>query len=117
MRCPDMIRIRQDFDQQRLDDIAGEIKNQLTPLNLGSQVQKEQTVAVACSSRGIANYGAIVQCVVSHLKEWGLRPFLFPAMGSHGSATAEGQKEVLKHLGVTLQCIEKLKNIISQMQR
>ena len=101
MKFPDMICIRQDFDKQMLDDIAGEIKNQLTHLNLGSHVQIEQTVAVACSSRGIANYGTVVKCVVSHLKELGLKPFLFPAMGSHGSATAEGQKMVLEHLGVT----------------
>lgn len=59
MKFPDMICIRQDFDKQMLDDIAGEIKNQLTHLNLGSHVQIEQTVAVACSSRGIANYGTV----------------------------------------------------------
>jgi hypothetical protein len=55
---------------------------------------------VACSSRGIANYGTMVKTVISSLKQLDLKPFVVPAMGSHGAATAAGQKRVLDHLGI-----------------
>jgi hypothetical protein len=97
---PHMLRIRQTFDGTALDDIPGEITGQLAGLKLESSVKKGQSVALACSSRGLANYGTIVKAVVSFLKQLELDPFLIPAMGSHGAATAAGQKRVLEHLGV-----------------
>ena len=100
MDFPHMMRIRQTFDDTALDDIPGEIARQLANLKLESSVKKGQTVAVACSSRGLANYGIIVKVVVSCLKQLKLDPFLIPAMGSHGAATAAGQKHVLEHLGI-----------------
>jgi hypothetical protein len=100
MDFPHMMRIRQTFDDTALDDIPGEITKQLANLKLESSVKKGQTVAVACSSRGLANYGIIVKAVVSFLKHLKLDPFLIPAMGSHGAATAAGQKRVLEHLGI-----------------
>ena len=62
-------------------------------------------MAVACSSRGIANYGIIVQAVISFLKQKKLDPFIIPAMGSHGAATATGQKRVLEHLGIVEEAV------------
>jgi hypothetical protein len=100
MDFPHMLRIRQTFDVTALDDIPGEITMQLANLKLESSVKKGQTVAVACSSRGIASYGVIVKAVISFLKQLKLDPFLIPAMGSHGAATAAGQKRVLEHLGI-----------------
>jgi hypothetical protein len=100
MDFPHMMRIRQTFDDTALDDIPGEITRQLKNLKLEPAVKKGQTVAVACSSRGLANYGIIVKAVVSFLKQLKLDPFLIPAMGSHGAATAAGQKRVLEHLGI-----------------
>jgi len=58
-------------------------------------------VAIGAGSRGIANLGAIVSGVVAGVREQGYEPFVFPAMGSHGGATAEGQREKLNTLGVT----------------
>ena len=95
MDFPHMMRIRQTFDDTTIEDIPGEIIRQLAGLKLESSVKKGQTVAVACSSRGLANYGVIVKTVVSFLKQLELDPFLIPAMGSHGAATAVGQKRVL----------------------
>ncbi len=97
---PQMLRIRQTFDDTTLDDIPGEIQEQLTQLKLETRIKSGQTVAVACSSRGIANYGLILESVVSFLKQLKLDPFIIPAMGSHGAATAAGQKRVLEHLGI-----------------
>ena len=100
MDFPHMMRIRQTFDNTTLDDIPGEIARQLASLKLQSSVKKGQPVAVACSSRGLANYSTIVKAVVSFLKKLKLEPFLIPAMGSHGAGTAAGQKRVLEHLGI-----------------
>ena len=100
MDFPYMMRVRQTFDDTALDDIPGEITRQLINLKLESSVQAGQTVAVACSSRGLANYGIIVKAVVAFLKQLKLDPILIPAMGSHGAATAAGQKRVLEHLGI-----------------
>jgi hypothetical protein len=100
MDFPQMMRIRQTFDDTALDDIPANVIMQLEKLKLPASVKAGQTVAVACSSRGIANYGVIVKTVVSFLKQLNLDPFIIPAMGSHGAATAAGQKRVLEHLGI-----------------
>ena len=62
-------------------------------------------VALGVGSRGIANLPAIVSGVVDALADAGHEPFVFPAMGSHGGATAEGQVEMLAELGVTERAI------------
>ncbi len=100
MDFPQMIRIRQNFMAQRLDDIPHEIKSQMKRLGLKKKAANGQKVAVACSSRGIANYDTIVKTVVSSLKQMGLAPFIVPAMGSHGAATAAGQLRIMEHLGI-----------------
>ena len=58
-------------------------------------------VAIGAGSRGIANLPAIVRGVVAGVRDRGYDPFVFPAMGSHGGATAEGQREKLNTLGVS----------------
>jgi hypothetical protein len=97
---PRMMRIRQTFDQTALKDVAGHIRYQIRDLAPRLSFKPGQTVAIACSSRGIANYSIIVQTVVSFLKQIKLDPFIIPAMGSHGAATAAGQQRVLEHLGI-----------------
>lgn len=100
MNYPHMIRVRQRFDDTILDNVAEEIDARLANLNLETAIKPGQSVAVACSSRGIDNYGVIVKAVITHLKQAKLEPFIIPAMGSHGAATAAGQKRVLAHLGI-----------------
>jgi hypothetical protein len=100
MEYPHMIRVRQIFDNTKLDNISEEIFSQLADLKLKSAIKPGQSVAVACSSRGIDNYGVIVKAVITYLKQLKLEPFIIPAMGSHGAATATGQKRVLAHLGI-----------------
>ncbi|MEN8244071.1 MAG: lactate racemase domain-containing protein [Thermodesulfobacteriota bacterium] len=105
MEFPKMLRVRQTFDAREVGDIAASVTAEMAGLDLASRVKPGQTVAVACSSRGITNYTAIVKAVVSSLKSMQLDPFIFPAMGSHGSATAEGQQRVLEHLGISEQTV------------
>lgn len=63
-------------------------------------------VAVGVGSRGIANLPAIVRGIVRGVRENGFEPFVFPAMGSHGGATAEGQREKLEALGVSSSSVD-----------
>ena len=100
MEYPHMIRVRQTFDNTKLDNISEEMNTQLADLKLKSVIKPGQSVAVACSSRGIDNYVVIVKAVITYLKQFKLEPFIIPAMGSHGAATAAGQKRVLAHLGI-----------------
>ncbi|MFW6318066.1 MAG: DUF362 domain-containing protein [Halorubrum sp.] len=62
-------------------------------------------VAVGAGSRGIADLPSIVRGVVGAVRDAGYEPFVFPAMGSHGGATAEGQREMLESLGVTPEAV------------
>jgi hypothetical protein len=64
------------------------------------QIPKRSEVAIAVGSRGIAQIDTITRTVVSKLKSWNLKPFIVPAMGSHGGGTSEGQQEVLRKLGI-----------------
>ena len=67
----------------------------------GLPVKRGDTVAVGAGSRGIANIDTIVGATVRWLRDRGARPFVFPAMGSHGGGTPEGQLSVLEHYGIT----------------
>jgi hypothetical protein len=59
------------------------------------------SVAVGVGSRGLDNLIPTVRAVIATLKAAGLKPFIIPAMGSHGGATPEGQTSVLEDYGIT----------------
>ena len=99
MALPKMIRIRQTFPRPRVADIPKAVTETLGAAAL--RVKPGDTIAVGAGSRGIANIAVIVGATVRWLKELGARPFVFPAMGSHGGGTAEGQLSVLEHYGIT----------------
>src|SRR3989339_338670 len=101
MDFPDMIRLRQTFDRTMVADIPGAVLVELKKLSLEKRVRPSQRIALTGGSRGIANIALILKTVVDYLKSLGARPFIFPAMGSHGGATAEGQTAMLAHYDVT----------------
>ena len=101
MEFPLMARIRQNFDTSTITDIAGEIRSQLTQFDLRGVVLPGQSVAITAGSRGIAGIADILRALVNEIKRIQAKPFIVPAMGSHGGATAEGQKRLLAHYGVT----------------
>jgi hypothetical protein len=84
-----------------IGDIDGEVRRRLAEANLRGLISPGQQVAVAAGSRGIARLPEIVTAIVREIRAVGASPFVVPSMGSHGGATAEGQQEVLEHLGVT----------------
>ena len=96
-----MIKVRQKFDDTALDDVRLSLKNELANTDLRSLVKPSEKIAISVGSRGIANIDIVVRTVADVLKELGANPFIIPAMGSHGGATAEGQKSVLEHYGIT----------------
>ena len=96
-----MYRIRQSFDTPRLTDVASAVREQLASLNLASRVQPGQTVAITVGSRGVANVALITREIVQHFLSFGAKPFVVPAMGSHGGASAAGQRALIESFGVT----------------
>jgi uncharacterized protein (DUF362 family) len=100
MKLPKMYRIRQKFDDNKVEKIGETVKTELAKLSLRS-IQPGQRVAITAGSRGIANLAEVLRAVVEFIKSFDANPFVFPAMGSHGGATAEGQVAVLEKLGVT----------------
>jgi hypothetical protein len=101
MDFPDMIRLRQTFDRTKVADIAGSVQAELKKLALEKRVRKGQRIALTGGSRGITNIALILKSVADYVKSLGAMPFIFPAMGSHGGATAEGQTAMLDHYHVT----------------
>jgi hypothetical protein len=93
--------VKQRFEGPTLQDIPRAVRETMRGLHLADQVKPGQTVAITAGSRGIANIDRISRAVVDELKAVGLKPFIVPAMGSHGEATAEGQRKVLEHYGIT----------------
>src|SRR4051812_1573402 len=96
-----MILAAQNFPDRRLADIRGEVFRELRESDFCAGLAPGSTVAVGVGSRGIGNIDTIVRAVIDYWKSRQLVPFIFPAMGSHGAATAEGQTDVLAHYGIT----------------
>ena len=96
---PTMLRLRQTFARPQVTDIPGTVARSLEAAGLG--IKRGDTVVVGAGSRGIANVDVVVGATVRWLRDLGARPFVYPAMGSHGGGTAEGQLSVLEHYGVT----------------
>ena len=98
---PAMYRVRQQLDTTFIEDVAGIVHRELARCNLEDKVRPGQSAAVTVGSRGIHDLAVIVSAAIEHLKDLGLKPFIIPAMGSHGGATAKGQAQVLQDLGIT----------------
>ena len=98
---PRMARVRQIFQDHGLPDVAAAVTEQLNAPGIGESVKPGATIAVGVGSRGVANIGTVVKALVAGLKARGAEPFIFPAMGSHGGGTVEGQLGVLKGYGIT----------------
>jgi hypothetical protein len=82
-----------------VDEIPGRVRTALQPIL--SRIHLDQRVAITAGSRGIANMPAILRTCGDAIREIGGDPFVMPAMGSHGGATAEGQRDLLAGYGIT----------------
>ena len=115
--------MRQELHREALADVAQAVRAALAPLAVADATKPGETVAVAVGSRGISAIDAVVGSCVEFLREKRLDPFIVPAMGSHGGATADGQRAVLEKLGIsqatmgvavaadmTVECVDSLAN-------
>lgn len=93
------MKIRQSFKSQKIDDIPATLVRELSALDL--QLKPGARIAIGIGSRGLSNKVLLAKGLVQFLKGLGAQPFVVPAMGSHGGATAEGQAEILAGLGIT----------------
>src|SRR5215216_5302330 len=98
---PHLATIRQTVPTAPLADVAQAVRDELARIDLLSRIKPGARIAVGAGSRGITDYALIVETVVRGLQTLGAAPFIFPAMGSHGGATAEGQRGVLAEWGIT----------------
>lgn len=101
LSLPEMVRVQQVFDSTALEDLEGAIHAELARAEIAALVQPGMRIALLVGSRGIARMKDIVKCLGDALLRLGAHPFIVPAMGSHGNATAEGQAEVLAGYGIT----------------
>lgn len=98
---PKIVKIKQKFNSYKVEDISSAIAQEMLKKNVKSKIKPGMSIAVGVGSRGIANLLEIVKNVINVIKKCGANPFIIPAMGSHGGATAEGQKEILASYGIT----------------
>jgi hypothetical protein len=106
LELPEMRLIRQRFEVPEAIDAVYQVEREWEQIRDRIQLPQGGRVAVGVGSRGIANLTAVVEAVVALLKEAGCIPFVTPAMGSHGGATAEGQMEVLRLRGITKETVD-----------
>lgn len=99
---PKMFRVRQHFPRPRIpvEEIPKIIEAMLSEEKFSSQIKPGMRIAITAGSRGVANVALITKCIVDFVKQKKAYPFVVPSMGSHGGATAEGQKEILAGYGI-----------------
>jgi ribokinase len=100
-QIPLFVPVTYELPMGNISDLSGEVHKALTRRDLFTRIRTGDTVCVAVGSREIANIDRIVRALLDILKAHGALPFIVPAMGSHGGATAQGQRGVLATYGVT----------------
>ena len=98
---PRMYTVQQHFDGAHLEDIPAAVAEALGREGTLDRIRPGMRVAISGGSRGISNIALILKTIGELVSARGAKPFVFPAMGSHGGATSEGQRNVLASLGVT----------------
>lgn len=106
MEYPSFYRIRQRFDDTSLKDVAQAVRDEFASFKPETKIHAGQRVAVSVGSRGTHDLKILVETVVACLRAIQLEPYIIPAMGSHGGATAEGQAQVLAELGITEESVK-----------
>ena len=100
---PDMFRAEQAFDKSHIEpaEIPSIVRKELSRPEIVDTIHPGMSIAITAGSRGVANVDTITRAIVDFCKERGANPFIVPAMGSHGGATAEGQAQLLEGYGIT----------------
>lgn len=102
---PKMAKVKQTFFSEQIEDVASALEEELDRAEVKASVKPGMEIAVAVGSRGLDRLPELTAVTVNFLQKLGAKPFIVPCMGSHGGATGSGQKDVLKHLGVTQETV------------
>jgi len=98
---PLFFSVRQTFDRPRVEDVTAAVRGELETILPAGSIAADARIGVTVGSRGIRAIATMVRAAVDFLKGRGARPFIIPAMGSHGGASAEGQRQLIARYGVT----------------
>lgn len=101
---PKMVPVRQSFDKSYIprEEVAGIVRQEILNSPMRQRIKEKMRVAITCGSRGVINVDVVTKSIVDTVRELGADPFIFPAMGSHGGATAQGQLDLLAiQFGIT----------------
>lgn len=98
---PNLACVQQRLPSDHIGDVRHETRQKLLDAGLRNMVKPGRRIAITAGSRGIGGFVELVSGIVDAIKSVGGKPFIVPAMGSHGGATPKGQTEILKRLGVT----------------
>ena len=101
VKLPKMAQVRQIFEASELEDAAAVLHAELNREAIRQTVKPGMSICVTAGSRGICHIDLLIRETVAFLKALGAKPFIIPAMGSHGGAVAEGQKVILEGFGIT----------------
>lgn len=103
VKLPKMAKVKQKLDRSHIPvgEIPDLVRRELDTPQMRERIRPGASVAITCGSRGVANIDVITRAIVDFVKDCGGVPFVFPAMGSHGGATPEGQKQILTGYNVT----------------
>jgi hypothetical protein len=102
---PYVASLRQTAPQPALADVSAEVRRQWRESRVSGRIRRGSRVAVGVGSRGIANLSVIVRATLDSLRDLGAQPFIVAAMGSHGGATASGQRDLLADYGISEQAL------------
>lgn len=107
IRIPKMFAVRQTFPRPQIPklEIEQHIYSLMKAQPFRAKIKPGMRIAITAGSRGVANIALILRSIAAFVRDCEAQPFIVPAMGSHGGATAEGQLEVLRGLGVTPQTV------------
>ncbi len=98
---PKFVKVNYEITQSHVSSPEEELCKAVQKRNILQKIKPGDTVCIACGSREIAHLADIVRVLIKKIKIHGGRPFIIPAMGSHGGASAEGQKEILLNFGLS----------------
>jgi hypothetical protein len=98
---PRWLRVRQQLDTDEIGNVAAAVAAAFLQQGIGEKIPPGSRVAITGGSRGIDRLDMVIRAVVTEVRKRGGRPFIIPAMGSHGGATAEGQAQVLAQYGIS----------------
>ncbi len=103
IKIPDFYKVSQSIDREKIENVQEYLVKELKASEMGERIKSGASIAVTAGSREIDNYALILRTICDFLKKHGAKPFIIPAMGSHGGAIAEKQTMLIAHFGITEQ--------------